>query len=120
MFRGPFRSQYYGPKPPFRNNDDYRFDLEPNSPFNLYFSPILYPYMTGFTTQLSITNSSKMVMRTDRLPSSDYIDNNNNLNGSVSLLQQNLGFAVYPIEGGGDFYSSPGFSTGAEQASCGH
>jgi len=111
MFRGPFKSYKAG-------RGDYRFFLEQNSPFNLYFSPILYPYMTGSTTQLSITNSAKMVMRTDRLPSSDYIDNGNNLNGSVSLLQQNLGFAVYPIEGGGDFYSSPGFSTGAEQATA--
>jgi hypothetical protein len=107
MFKGPF-SIYSGNK----------FYYEDNSPFNLYFSPILYPYMTGTTTQLSITNSSKMVMRTDRLPSSDYIDNGGVLEGSVSLLQQNLGFAVYPIEGGGDFYSSPGFSTGAEQATA--
>jgi hypothetical protein len=113
MFRGPFKTNGRYSDPPF-----FRYWLDQNSPFNLYFSPILYPYMTGFTTQLSITNSDKMVMRTDRLPSSDYIDNNNNLNGSVSLLQQNLGFAVYPIEGGGDFYSSPGFSTGAEQATA--
>ena len=111
MFRGPFKDFKEG-------RGDYRFYLAQNSPFNLYFSPILYPYMTGTTTQLSITNSSKMVMRTDRLPSSDYIDNGGNLNGSVSLLQQNLGFAVYPIEGGGDFYSAPGFSTGAEQATA--
>ena len=112
LFRSFTTNGGYG-DPPF-----VRYWLEQDSPFNLYFSPILYPYMTGFTTQLSITNSDKMVMRTDRLPSSDYIDNNNNLNGSVSLLQQNLGFAVYPIEGGGDFYSSPGFSTGAEQATA--
>ena len=92
-----------------------KFYLEDNSPFNLYFSPILYPYMTGATTQLSITNSSKVVMRTDRLPSSDFIDNGGVLEGSISLLQQNLGFAVYTIEGDSDSYSSPGFSTGSEQ-----
>ena len=62
----------------------------------LYFSPILYPSLTG-TSQLNITNYSKNIMRTDRLPSSDYIDSDN-LRGSVSLLQQNLGFAVYTIE----------------------
>jgi len=116
MFRGPFAQKYFGPV--FFPNNDFRFYLEPDSPFNLYFSPILYPYMTGFTTQLSISDSSKMVMRTDRLPSSDYIDNGGNLNGSVSLLQQNLGFAVYPIEGDLSIYSSPGFSTGAEQATA--
>ena len=104
MFRGPL--QLYTRS---------KFFLEDNSPFNLYFSPILYPYMTGSTTQLSITNSSKMVMRTDRLPSSDFLDNNDFAEGSVSLLQQNMGFAVYPIEGGLDSYSSPGFSTGSEQ-----
>jgi hypothetical protein len=113
MFRGPFSAKYFGPL--LFPDDDYRFYLEQNSPFNLYFSPILYPYMTGATTQLSITNSSKVIMRTDRLPSSDYIDNGNNLNGSVSLLQQNLGFAAYPIGDDTDSYSSLGFSTGSEQ-----
>ena len=107
LFKGPFTPLYQGDK----------FFFEDNNPYNLYFSPILYPYMTG-TTQLSITNSSKMVMRTDRLPSSDYIDNGGNFNGSVSLLQQNLGFAVYPIEGDLTAYSSPSFSTGAEQATA--
>ena len=62
----------------------------------IYFSPILYPSLTG-NNQLSITNHSKNIMRTDRLPSSDYIDSGN-LDGSVSLLQQNLGFAAYTIE----------------------
>ena len=107
MFRGPLQT--------FRRSGDFRFYLEDNSPFNLYFSPILLPTLTGATTQLSITNSSKVVMRTDRLPSSDFLDNNNFAEGSVSLLQQNLGFAVYPIEGDLESYSTPGFSTGAEQ-----
>ena len=93
----------------------FRFFIEPNSPMNFYFSPILLPYMTGTTTQLTISNASKNVMRTDRLPSSDYLDNGVNAYGSVSLLQQNLGFAVYPIEGDVSIYSAPGFSTGAEQ-----
>ena len=103
LFLGPFQLYTYN-----------KFYNEDNSPFTLYFSPILYPYMTG-TTKLNITNSSKNVMRTDRLPSSDYIDNGGNLNGSVSLLQQNLGFATYPIELDSSLYSSPGFSTGAQQ-----
>lgn len=94
-----------------------RFYLEDDSPFNLYFSPILYPYMTGTTTQLNISNSSKLVMRTDRLPSSDYIDSGN-FNGSVSLLQQNLGFAVYPIESDLSLYVGPSFSTGAQQTTA--
>ena len=101
----------YGRLPVQKRSDGYF--LEPDTPFNLYYSPILYPYMTG-TTQLNITNSSKNIMRTDRLPSSDYIDNDFNLNGSVSLLQQNLGFAVYSVDGTLSS-NSPSFSTGAQQ-----
>lgn len=83
-------------------------------PFNaVYFSPILYPSLTG-TSQLNITGYSKNVMRTDRLPSSDYIDSGN-LSGSVSLLQQNLGFSVYLYGGDEISYITPGFSTGASQ-----
>jgi hypothetical protein len=107
MFRGPLQD--------YKKSGDFRFFLEDNSPFNLYFSPILLPTLTGTTTQLSITDSSKVIMRTDRLPSSDFLDNNDFAEGSVSLLQQNLGFAVYPIEGDLDSFSSPGFSTGSEQ-----
>jgi hypothetical protein len=53
-------------------------------------------------------------MRTDRLPSSDYIDNSENLNGSVSLLQQNAGFAVYSPGGGGVTFNNPTISLGAD------
>jgi len=83
-------------------------------PNGLYFSPILYPTLTG-TSALNITNPTKNVMRTDRLPSSDYIDNGGDLNGSVSLLQQNLGFAMYLITENGFSATSPGNSTGGSQ-----
>ena len=79
----------------------------------LYFSPILYPSLTG-TSQLNITDYSRNIMRTDRLPSSDYIDSGN-LRGSVSLLQQNLGFSVYVFDGEEINYITPGYSTGASQ-----
>lgn len=79
-----------------------------------YYSPILYPTLTG-TSSLDITISNRNVMRTDRLPSSDFIDDSNSLVGSVSLLQQNLGFAVYPIQGGGIIANGASFSTGASQ-----
>ena len=78
-----------------------------------YFSPILYPTLTG-TSALSITGVSRNIMRTDRLPSSDYIDNGN-LNGSVSLLQQNLGFSVYILDKNSITYITPGYSTGASE-----
>jgi len=79
----------------------------------VYFSPILYPSLTGLT-QLNITGYSRNIMRTDRLPSSDFIDSEN-LRGSVSLLQQNLGFATYVYDGDNITYITPGYSTGASQ-----
>ena len=85
------------------------------APSAIYFSPILYPSFTG-TSELSISNSSKIVMRTDRLPSSDILDNGVNYNGSVSLLQQNTGFAAYILQGNGTTYESQGASTGADIA----
>jgi len=90
-----------------------------NSPYpiegneSVYFSPILYPSFTG-TNELNMSISNKIVMRTDRLPSSDYIDNDENLNGSVSLLQQNLGFAVYDVGGGGLSFNNPSISLGSD------
>jgi hypothetical protein len=94
------------------NNDSY--DAVRGPAKDVYFSPILYPSLTG-TNELNITQYTKNVMRTDRLPSSDYIDDNFSLVGSVSLLQQNLGFSVYNIESGGAVYTSSAFSTGASQ-----
>ena len=85
-------------------------------PGSTYFSPLLYPTLTG-TSALNITNYSKNVMRTDRLPSSDYIDSYN-LNGSVSLLQQNLGFSLYVIGTQSNNFTTIGFSTGASQVTA--
>lgn len=85
-----------------------------SSPDGIYFSPILYPKLSG-TNEVNMSISTKTVTRTDRLPSSDYIDNAENLNGSVSLLQQNLGFAVYIISGSdGASFNNPSISLGAD------
>jgi hypothetical protein len=84
----------------------------PNS-LPTYFSPILYPTSTG-TSEVNMSNSTKIIMRTDRLPSSDYIDDKEILTGSVSLLQQNAGFAVYPIGGAGYTFNNPTISLGAD------
>jgi hypothetical protein len=79
------------------------------------FSPILLPTLTG-SNALSISNPIKNVMRTERLPSSDKLDNPTLLNGSNSLLQQNLRFSVYVIQTEGNvLFVNPGFSTGASQ-----
>jgi len=77
----------------------------------VYFSPNLYPTFTG--TPLSVNSISLNVMRTDRLPSSDVADNGGDWNGSVSLLQQNLGFQVYNL-GAGEGIRGQQFSTGAQ------
>lgn len=84
-------------------------------PAQNYYSPNLYPRYTADTTQVQITNSSRLVMRTDRLPSSDFTDSTNGWTGNVSLLQQNLGFAAYSISSAGGSFTSVGFSTGADQ-----
>ena len=88
----------------------------PTNPQSVYFSPILYPRFTG-SNETNMSQSNKIVMRTDRLPSSDFIDNDENLNGSVSLLQQNLGFAVYDVGGGGLSFNNPSISLGADMVS---
>jgi hypothetical protein len=92
-------------------------------PESSYVSPVLYPSFTGFSTstsgQLSITNSNgyRTVMRTDRLPSSDYSDYKKGFTSgqNSSLLQQNLGFAVYSVDSGiGYAVTTTAFSTGAD------
>jgi hypothetical protein len=83
---------------------------------SVYFSPILYPSFTGIN-ETNMFQSNNIVMRTDRLPSSDFIDNNENLNGSVSLLQQNLGFAVYDVGANGLGFNNPSISLGADLVS---
>ena len=121
MFRGPlnaFMADYntFG--------DDYwGYKISDGEPFNLYFSPLLLPEFTGTTgpnAGLAISSPTQMVMRTDRLPSSDNFDVQRKendftfINGSVGLLQQNLSFAVYTTEDGLSF-GGPSFSTGAQQ-----
>jgi hypothetical protein len=111
MYRAPWTINNIG-------SFNYNSDIANNAPYNLYYSPILYPQFTattGPTQSLLVANKKLNIMRTDRLPSSDYLDNDFNYNGSTGLLQQNLGFAMYSIDGNLNLYASPGFSTGAQQ-----
>ena len=77
-----------------------------------YFSPCLYNYSKN--NPMSIGNKGLNVLRTDRLPSSDFV-NTGSTDGFSTLLQQNLGFTVYFIDGtqGGDF-TSVKFGLGAD------
>ena len=74
--------------------------------------PLNYSYnpATPFVTGMTISNNTLNVMRTDRLPSSDYLEP-----GAASnpLLQQNLGFQTYLISRDGNNAVIKGASTGA-------
>ena len=120
MYRGNFTPQQLA---------DYKYLLDDKGSaiLNLYFSPLLLPQFTGTTganLKLSINNPQQMVMRSDRLPSSDVFDvdvRRNDisfLNNTVPLLQQNLSFAAYSIDGGGISAAGASFSTGAQQVTA--
>jgi len=59
-----------------------------------YISVSLLPQFES--TPLTISNKILNVMRTDRLPSSDFLEGKN-WDGIVPVLQQNLGFTIYEI-----------------------
>lgn len=80
-----------------------------------YFSEIFptnytYTSVTSSVTGMTINNPTLNIMRTDRLPSSDYIEEGA---ASVPLLQQNLGFQTYLLSDDGTNISVKGASTGA-------
>ena len=86
---------------------------EPATTKITYFSSVLLPSLTA--NPMSITSRLKNVMRTDRLPSSDVLDGSS-WDYNPSLLQQNLGFAVYVIDDEGGVIDTSNFSAGADIA----
>jgi hypothetical protein len=77
-----------------------------------YYSPCFYQKFQK--NPMSIGNKSLNILRTDRLPSSDYVNSGSPQQYST-LLQQNLGFTVYLIEGTqGDEFVSVKFGLGAD------
>tara|TARA_R110000868_G_scaffold118465_3_gene314134 strand:- start:4295 stop:9220 length:4926 start_codon:yes stop_codon:yes gene_type:complete len=84
---------------------------EPSTTKITYFTSVLLPSLTA--NPMSITSRINNVMRTDRLPSSDVLDGFS-WDYNPSLLQQNLGFAVYVIDDEGGVISTSNFSAGAE------
>ncbi len=74
-----------------------------------YHSPSLYPIF--LTNPMSIYNKNKNVLRTDRLPSSDFLDGIS-WDDSAGLLQQNLGFATYIINVNSDNITIDNFNFG--------
>lgn len=91
-----------------------------------YYAPSLYGSFTA--NPLSISSKINNVMRTDRLPNSDYLDGSswsdgqtgsffNPQVGFAAVLQQNLGFQTYLINTDDEDFVSQRYSTGAEQPS---
>ncbi len=80
-----------------------------------YYMPSLYGSFTA--SPLSVSSKTNNVLRTDRLPNSDYLDGNGwNLNQNAAVLQQNLGFATYQISTDSDDFTSDRYDTGADIA----
>jgi len=79
------------------------------------YSPSLYGSFTA--NPLNITSKVTNVMRTDRLPTSDYLDGNGwNYNENAAVLQKNLGFATYLLDTTTEDFTSSRYDTGADIA----
>jgi hypothetical protein len=92
----------------------YMRDLPGNGPNDVeieYFSIALLPKFTG-VNQTNISSKVNNVMRTDRLPTSDFVGGGD-WNGTVPLLQQNLGFPFYEIIAGGSALTTQQYGIGA-------
>jgi hypothetical protein len=80
-----------------------------------YYSTIFASSTTNDLIPMTISDSEKIVMRTDRLPSSDVLDGSS-WGGNPALLQQNNNFQLYTIVDAGNdgIITSPAFTTGAQ------
>jgi hypothetical protein len=84
----------------------------PNTVKSIYYSPCLYQKFQK--KPMSIEEKGLNILRTDRLPSSDFV-NTGSTDGFSTLLQQNLGFTVYFIDGTqGEDFTSVRFGLGAD------
>jgi hypothetical protein len=79
-----------------------------------------YNYYTKTYTQnnvMTINVPQKNVLRTDRLPSSDFLDGSS-WNNNPSLLQQNNNFQIYVINAESSSVKSQSVTTGADQVTA--
>jgi hypothetical protein len=83
----------------------------PNQTKISYFTSSLLPSLTA--NPMSISSKVTNVMRTDRLPSSDYLDGSD-WSYNPSLLQQNIGFAIYEINTDDDNFTTTSFKPGGD------
>ena len=88
-----------------------------NSLSSVYTTTLGYNYTTktffGLNPTLTISDRTKNVLRTDRLPSSDILDGSS-FDNNPALLQQNLNFSIYVIDTTTDDITSEAYSTGAD------
>jgi hypothetical protein len=84
----------------------------PNQCSSFYFSFSLLPTVTAPNDQINMSNKSLNVLRTDRLPSSDFLDGED-FNSIVPVLQMNRGFTMYIIEAGGQDLVTTTYGAGA-------
>jgi hypothetical protein len=94
---------------------DFYYIETADSPINSesgYYCFSLLPTVTGTTTQMNLSNKTRNVLRTDRLPSSDFLDGTA-WNSIVPVLQMNRGFSIYVIDTGGENLVTTSYGAGA-------
>jgi hypothetical protein len=84
----------------------------PNNCSSVYYSFSLLPTVDAPNTKLNISNKSRNVMRTDRLPSSDFLDGYA-WDSVVPVLQMNRGFTMYLLDTGGQSIVTSAYGSGA-------
>jgi hypothetical protein len=110
-------NSYYSPSEDISGNGVYVINgLKPNANGTSSYLSDIFPLDYSYTpsspskTGMTISNSTLNVMRTDRLPSSDFFQEGA---ASYPLLQQNIGFSTYLLSDDGTNVSIKGASTGA-------
>ena len=97
---------------------DYVTSIGAGITFNYnYFNYNYYTKTFVQTNSMSINVPQKNVLRTDRLPSSDYLDGSS-WDNNPALLQQNNNFQIYLIDTENDSVSSQSVTTGADQVTA--
>jgi hypothetical protein len=100
------------------SSNDYNDQLGNSLSFS--YGSFNYFYYTKTFTQtniMTINSSQQNVLRTDRLPSSDFLDGGS-WDNNPSLLQQNNNFGIYSINTESGVISSQSNTTGADQVTA--
>ena len=84
----------------------------PNGSESGYYCFSLLPTVTATNNQINMSNKTRNVLRTDRLPSSDFLDGES-WDSIVPVLQMNRGFTMYIIESGGQDLITTTYGAGA-------